>query len=260
MGIDGWIYIAVGDFGFHEAVDRDGKKLTMHGGGIVRVRPDGTEMEIFSHGTRNIYDVAIDPYMNIFTRDNTNDGGGWNIRFSHHIQSGEYGYPVLFKHFTEEIIPAMVDLGGGSGTGSLFMDDPSWPEKFNHVPMMADWGRSEVYIHRVTPSGGSFTQKEEDFFKLPQVTDLDVDGSGRLYLSAWDGAGYSGDSSKGFVVRAVPKNWQYKQFPDLKSASIEELVSLLKSEGAVARLNAQQELLTRPCKGCCCSGMDIGYR
>ena len=248
MGIDGWIYIAVGDFGFHEAVDRDGKKLTMQGGGIVRVRPDGTEMEIFSHGARNIYDVAIDPYMNIFTRDNTNDGGGWNIRFSHHIQSGEYGYPVLFKHFTEEIIPAMVDLGGGSGTGSLFMDDPSWPEKFNHVPMMADWGRSEVYIHRVTPSRGSFTQKEEDFFKLPQVTDLDVDGSGRLYLSAWDGAGYSGDSSKGFVVRAVPKNWQYLQFPDLKSSSIEELASLLKSGGAVTRLSAQQELLTRPAK------------
>ena len=245
MGIDGWIYIAVGDFGFHDAVGRDGKKLTMHGGGIVRVRPDGNEMEIFSHGTRNIYDVAIDPYMNIFTRDNTNDGGGWNIRFSHHIQSAEYGYPVLFKHFTEEIIPAMIDLGGGSGTGSLFMDDPSWPDKFNHVPMMADWGRSEVYIHRVTPSGGSFTQKEESFFKLPQVTDLDIDGSGRLYLSAWDGAGYSGDSSKGFVIRAVPKNWQYKEFPDLNSASIKKLVALLKSDAAVASLNAQQELLTR---------------
>lgn len=76
MGIDGWIYIAVGDFGFHDAVDRSGKKLTMQGGGIVRVRPDGTEMEIFTHGMRNVYDVAIDPYMNIFTRDNTNDGGG----------------------------------------------------------------------------------------------------------------------------------------------------------------------------------------
>ena len=122
MGIDGWIYIAVGDFGFHEAVDRTGKKLTMLGGGIVRVRPDGTEMEIYTHGTRNIYDVAIDPYMNIFTRDNTNDGKGWNIRFSHHIQSGEYGYPLLFKHFTEEILPGLVDLGGGSGTGSLFME------------------------------------------------------------------------------------------------------------------------------------------
>src|SRR6476620_3979568 len=110
MGIDGWIYIAVGDFGFHDAVDRSGKKLTMLGGGIVRVRPDGTEMEVYTHGLRNIYDVAIDPFMNIFTRGNTNDGGGWNIRFSHQIQSGEYGYPLLFQHFTDEIIPALVDL------------------------------------------------------------------------------------------------------------------------------------------------------
>ena len=74
MGIDGWIYIAVGDFGFHNATDRTGKKLTMLGGGVVRVRPDGTEMEVYTHGLRNIYDVAIDPYMNIYTRGNTNDG------------------------------------------------------------------------------------------------------------------------------------------------------------------------------------------
>ena len=248
MGIDGWIYIAVGDFGFHGAIDREGTELTMLGGGIVRVRPDGTEMEVYNHGMRNIYDVAIDPYMNIFTRGNTNDGGGWNIRFSHQIQSGEYGYPVLFKHFTEEIIPAMVDLGGGSGTGSLFIDDSSWPEKYNQVPMMADWGRSQLYIHRVTPSGASFTQEEEEFLKLPQITDLDIDASGRLYLSAWDGAGYSGDSSKGFVVRAIPKDWEYVAFPDLQEASVEELQELLKSGSGTARLHAQQELITRPAK------------
>lgn len=248
MGIDGWIYIAVGDFGFYNAIDRSGKKLTMLGGGIVRVRPNGKEMEVYTHGMRNIYDVSIDPYMNIFTRGNTNDGGGWNIRFSHQIQSGEYGYPLLFKHFTEEIIPALVDLGGGSGTGSLFMDEPTWPEKYNHVPMMADWGKSELYIHRVTPDGPSFTQKDEPFIKLAQITDLDVDGSGRLYLSAWDGAGYSGNPNKGFVVRAVPKDWKYNAFPDVKKLSVKKLVVLLKSNSAVARLSAQQELLTRPAK------------
>ncbi|MHB1178438.1 MAG: DUF7133 domain-containing protein [Daejeonella sp.] len=248
MGIDGWIYIAVGDFGFYNAVDRSGKKLTMLGGGIVRVRPNGQEMEVYTHGMRNIYDVAIDPYMNIFTRGNTNDGGGWNIRFSHQIQSGEYGYPLLFKHFTEEIIPALVDLGGGSGTGSLFMDDSNWPDKFNHVPMMADWGKSQLFIHRVTPDGPSFKQKEEAFIKLAQITDLDIDGSGRLYLSAWDGAGYSGSPDKGFIVRVVPKGWKYKAFPDIKKASVRELVALLKSNSAVARLNAQQELITRPFK------------
>src|SRR5690625_4508789 len=129
IGIDGWIYIAVGDFGYYNATDRSGKKLTMLGGGILRIRPDGTEMEEFSHGLRNVYKVAIDPYMNIFTRDNTNDGGGWNIRFSHQHQTAEYGYPVLFQNFTEEIIPALVDAGGGSGTGALFLNDPRWPDE-----------------------------------------------------------------------------------------------------------------------------------
>lgn len=246
MGIDGWIYIAVGDFGFHNATDRSGKKMTMLGGGVVRVRPDGTEMEVYTHGLRNIYDVAIDPYMNIFARGNTNDGGGWNVRFSNQIQSGEYGYPVLFKHFTDEIIPALIDVGGGSGTGALFMDDDTWPAQYNQVPMMADWGRSQLYIHRVTPDGPSFTQKEESFVKLAQITDVDVDASGRAYLSAWDGAGYSGNPKKGFVVRATPKQWTYKSFKNPHELSNSKLVDLLKSGSGVARLAAQQELLARP--------------
>ncbi|MDQ1090422.1 MULTISPECIES: HEAT repeat domain-containing protein [unclassified Siphonobacter] len=245
MGIDGWIYIAVGDFGFHNATDRSGKKLTMLGGGIVRVRPDGTEMEIFSHGTRNIYDVAIDPYMNVFTRDNTNDGGGWNIRFSHHLQSGEYGYPVFFQNFTEEIIPALVDLGGGSGTGSFFIDDETWPERYNQVPLMADWGRNFLFIHRVKPDKATFTQQEEEFIKLPQITDVDLDASGRAYLAAWDGAGYSGNPGKGYVVRVVPKDWKYKAFHDLRKASISDVVAQLKAGSNVARLAAQQELINR---------------
>lgn len=245
MGIDGWIYIAVGDFGFHEATDRTGKKMTMLGGGIVRVRPDGTEMEVYAHGTRNIYDVAIDPFMNIYTRGNTNDGGGWNVRFIHYTQSGEFGYPNYFKNFTNEIIPALVDVGGGSGTGSYFMDDSRWPAKYNHTPMMADWGRSQLYIHRVTMDGPSFTQDVEEFIKLPQITDIDVDASGRMFLAAWDGAGYNGSPDKGYVVKVEPKGFVYEPFIDLKAASAEELGEQLKAQSSVARLAAQQELLAR---------------
>lgn len=245
MGIDGWIYIAVGDFGFHNATDRDGKQMTMLGGGIVRVRPDGTEMEEYIHGTRNIYDVAIDPFMNIYTRGNTNDGGGWNIRFIHYTQSGEYGYPNFFKNFTEETIPALIDLGGGSGTGSYFMDDDRWPAKYNHVPMMADWGRSQLYIHRVTMDGAGFTQQDEEFIKLAQITDIDLDASGRMYLAAWNGAGYYGSPEKGYVVRVVPKDWTYEAFPDLNTATLDELTELLKANNSVSRFHAQRELLAR---------------
>ncbi|MCM4167715.1 hypothetical protein KCTC52924_00771 [Arenibacter antarcticus] len=246
MGIDGWIYIAVGDFGFHNATDREGTQLTMLGGGVLRVRPDGTEMEVYTHGLRNIYDVAIDPFMNIFTRGNTNDGGGWNIRFAHHIQTGEYGYPMLFKHFTEEIIPALVDVGGGSGTGALFMNDNRWPEKYNNVPMMADWGRSFLYMHRVTEDNISFTQKEEEFIRLPQITDLDVDAAGVMYLSAWDGAGYSGSPDKGYIVRVTPENLEYEAFPQVENIFwTKNLVDLLKSGNAKSRLSAQYELIKR---------------
>lgn len=245
MGIDGWIYVAVGDFGFVNAQGTDGTTLTQLGGGILRVRPDGSEMEVYTHGLRNIYDIAIDPFMNIFTRGNTNDGGGWNVRFIHQIQSGEYGYPVLFKHFTNEIIPALEDVGGGSGTGSLFMDESTWPQNYNKTPMMSDWGRNEIYIHRLTPDGPSFTQKPEDFIGISQPTDLDVDGSGQLYIAAWDGAGYKGNPSRGFIQRVVPKNWTYEAFPDLAKLAPEALVKGLATESATTRLATQQEILSR---------------
>ena len=54
MGIDGWIYIAVGDYGMPKATGTDGTEVTLHGGGLARVRPDGSELEIYSYYTRNI--------------------------------------------------------------------------------------------------------------------------------------------------------------------------------------------------------------
>jgi|688.fasta_scaffold15283_7 putative heme-binding domain-containing protein len=248
MGIDGWIYIAVGDFGFVNAKGTDGTTLTMLGGGVLRVRPDGTEMEVYTHGLRNIYDVAIDPFMNIFTRGNTNDGGGWNIRFIHHIQSGQYGYPILFKNFTEEIIPALEDLGGGSGTGSLFLDESTWPQKYNKNPMMADWGRNQIFIHRLTPDAASFTQAPENFVGLAQPSDLDVDGSGQIYIAAWDGAGYKGNPARGFVQRVVPNGWTHKAYSDVTKLSSDVLVKGLAADSATARLDTQQEILSRGVK------------
>ncbi len=246
MGIDGWIYIAVGDFGFADATGTDGTKLTLLGGGIARVRPDGTELEMFTTGTRNIYDVAIDPFMNCFTRGNTNDGGGWNVRFLHHIQSGEYGYPRLFKNFATEIIPALEDLGGGSGVGSYFLSEPTWPAHYNNQPLMADWGRKAIFLHRLTRDGPSFTQKPEVFAQISQVTDLDVDPSGQMFVSAWDGAGYKGDAKKGYIVRITPKGWKPRELPEFGKFKTAALVEALASPSATTRFYAQQEILARP--------------
>ncbi|MEZ7956019.1 MAG: c-type cytochrome [Rubritalea sp.] len=245
LGIDGWIYISIGDFGFVGAKGSDGKKLSMHGGGVVRVRPDGSELETFIHGTRNVYDVSIDPFMNVVTRENNNDGVGWWIRFSHYIQSGQYGYPSLYMNFPEDIIPALGEYGGGSGTGNLYFEEPGWPDKYNKTFMMTDWGRSHIYIHRVKKDGASFTDAPEKFIDSSQVTDIDVDGSGRMYISAWDGAGFTGNPDKGFVSIVTPKGWTYKKFQDLTKLNTEELLTRLKTPSSTARVYTQQEILRR---------------
>ncbi len=163
MGIDGWLYIASGDYGAIKAVGTDGKELQYHGGGILRVRPDGSELEMFGRHTRNVYDVAIDPLMNIFARDNTNDGDGWDSRLAHIHDYAEYGYPSLYMKFKDEIVAPLADYGGGSATGSLFMSEPGWPVEYGNALYTCDWGRSEVYRHPLAPNGSTFTHQAGEF-------------------------------------------------------------------------------------------------
>ena len=246
MGIDGFLYIACGDYGATQATGKDGTRVQLHGGGVVRVRPDGTGLEIVSHGQRNIYDVAVSPEMDLFTRDNTNDGDGWDVRLSHVVMGGNYGYPTLFKKFGDEIIPPLADYGGGSPCGALFMDEPGFPQGFGRGLYTVEWGRGGIFRHPLTARGASWKAGQEAFAQLQRPTDFDVDGSGRLYISSWQGATftYNGPDA-GFVARLTPPGWSLKPFPDLAGAPDAELVKLIGSPSAFARLYAQREMLRR---------------
>ena len=129
----------------------------LRGGGILRVRPDGTELELFASGLRNPFDIAIDPQLNLFTRDNTNDGGGWDTRVSQLFQTAEYGYPRLFANFSDEIMPTLGVFGNGGGTGSLYIEDEAWPDRWNRSLFTGDWGRSGVFHHPLKSTGPTFS-------------------------------------------------------------------------------------------------------
>jgi putative membrane-bound dehydrogenase-like protein len=247
LGIDGWLYIGVGDYGIHQATGKDGRTISLRGGGVVRVRPDGTELEIYCTGLRNPFDLAIDPALNLFTRDNTNDGAGWDVRVSHLVQSAEYGYPRLFANFTDETMPTLGAFGGGGGTGGLFLDDHRWPEKFRNSLLTGDWGRSEVYLHELAPHGPTFDLTQEVFLKMPRATGMDLDASGRLYVASWFGgeASVHVGPNVGFVTRVVPKGLEPRPLADLKREDTAGLVRLLSAPEAITRLHAQGELLRR---------------
>ena len=116
-------------------------------------------LEIFARGLRNIFAVSLDPYMNAFTRDNTNDGGGWNSRLSQIQRDAQYGYPSLFKNFAEEIIPCIEDFGGGGATGSMYVQEPGWPGTFGDSLYTLDWAKGTLYRHELKPRGATFASE-----------------------------------------------------------------------------------------------------
>lgn len=257
MGIDGWLYISIGDKGILKATGTDGSTVQCIGGGIVRVRPDGTELELFAHGLRNTLDVAVSPLLDCFTRDNTNDGGGWNVRLSHIQNGAEYGYPSLFVNFSDEIIPAIADYGGGSGTGCMWFNEPGWPEGFNNTLYTTDWGVGRVYRHTLTPDGATFTDKAEEFFSGQHPVDIDADALGNMYICDWGDRGW-GDIRREGVTGTIyrvrysgpsPVGSALPRWPDLRTLSDAELLDVLSSLSATARLNASRELISRRIAG-----------
>jgi putative heme-binding domain-containing protein len=247
LGIDGWIYIAVGDFGFLQCKGADGKVYKNHGGGVARVRPDGTELEMVSINQRNIYGVGVDPLLNIFTRDNTNDGDGWDERFHHIVPLCNIGYPMLFKHFSEDLLPRLADYGGGAPCGTVYVDEPGLPKPFGRMLYTCDWGRSMVYRHPLAADGATFSVQQEPFVTIPRPTDMRVDGQGRMYITSWRGGQFSYDGPNiGFVARVTtdpaPKRAPY---PNLARLADAQVVQHLLDDSAIMRLYASREILRR---------------
>ena len=246
IGVDGWLYIAVGDYGLVKAVGADGKEIQMRTGGNVRVRPDGSGLEIYARGTRNDYDLAIDPYLNLFARGNTNDGGGWDIRLNHFVAGAQFGYPSLFRNFGDEVVAPLADYGGGSGTGMLFVQDPGFPAPFGDTLYSVDWGTNFIYRHPLKARGATFTAGQDVFLGLPRPTDFVLDGASRLYAASWKGGQYRyGGEQIGYIARLTYPGAKPSQAPDLKAANDARLVELVTSDNQVHRRFAQHELVRR---------------
>ncbi len=251
IGIDGWLYIAVGDFGAWPAKGTDGSTCLLHGGGVLRVRPDGSQVEAFAVMTRNICDIAISPTLDLYSRDNTNDGKGWNTRFHHYTSLGNHGYPRLYQNFADEAIQPLADYGGGSGTGALWLSEPGFPPEFSDALFSCDWTTGNLYYHPWKRSGASFTIEQKTFEKLPHATDIDVDGFSRLYLADWRGGtfNYAGkDKPVGQIQQVIVKGGSPAKYEDVTKANDSRLIELLASPSAVQRLEAQRQILVRGAK------------
>jgi putative membrane-bound dehydrogenase-like protein len=248
MGLDGWMYVSVGDKGIQRARGADGSTITLEGGGVIRMRPDGTRLEVLTSGTRNHLDVAMDSWDNIFTYDNTDDGLGWWTRFTHHIPTGYYGYPYDYHPHRERHLPHMSEHGGGSPTGAACYCEGAWPQRYRDSAFHCEWGKGRIQRFAVTRQGGTFSAQIEDFMQVdgefrPQDLCFSPDGRA-MYVADWNYGGWVNPAVRGRLFRVTYTGDDLAESPKAcgEQASPEELVAQLDHPGRSAREQAQHRL------------------
>ena len=274
LGMDGYFYISVGDKGVYHAKGRDGSEVTLWGGGIVRVRPDGTHLEVYSGGTRNHLEVDLDAMDHAFTLDNTDDGNGWWTRLTQEIESGYYGYPFYFKNdqtngmmkegpqkpqfwpgappVNERLLPAMTDFGGGSPTGGLCYMSDGLPEAYRGKLMFSEWGQRRVSVIDVVRDGATFKFVKNDPLLIEdkggefRPMELYVGADGSLLVSDWGFGGWKSPKQAGTVWRVTwPEAMPAPRIKDEGAASIPELIAALNHPDRDQRLRAEWALKRR---------------
>lgn len=207
LGLDGFVYVSVGDKGIQKATGADGSTITLEGGGVVRMRPDGTRLEVVSSGTRNHLDVAMDSLDNMFTYDNTDDGLGWWTRFTHHIPTGYYGYPYDYHPHPERHLPRISEHGGGSPVGAACYREAAWPAKYRDSAFHCEWGKRKIQRFTVHKRGATFDAEMEDFMVPAEGSefrpqDLCFSPDGRyMYVADWNYGGWTRPDRVGRLYR-----------------------------------------------------------
>ncbi len=244
VGHDGWLYLAMGDNGT-DVKRPEGDRLILNGGGILRCRPDGRDLHIFATGLRNIYDVALDAELNVFVRDNENDGGTYRIRVCHSFFGADHGYPYLYADRPGETLPPIADLGLGSSAGGVCYLERAFAKEYRGDLFFCEWGRS-IVRYSPLPAGSGFGPVKEVEFAVAaendpygfKPTDIVVQRDGALMISDW-ADGQRPKRGRGRIYRVAPTE-KPKDEPKLPAAN--DPVARLDSDSYYARTDAQLEL------------------
>jgi putative heme-binding domain-containing protein len=160
---------------------------------IYRVDPEGKNFEVFANGFRNIYDASVNRDGDLFTYDadmeyDFNTPWYRPTRVNHVLSGGEYGWrngAGKYPEFYIDNLPATLNIGPGSPTGTTFGYGAKFPAKYQNAFYILDWSWGKIYAVHLTPDGASYTATKEEFITggpLP-VTDAIIHPDGAMYFA-----------------------------------------------------------------------------
>ena len=165
VGPDGLLYVSIGGVeGLYDRPDIvdaiEGPKLDFLGT-VIRLKPDGSGLEIFAKGLRNVYALTFDDHGLLWGVDN--DGktmGGWHREEVLQIKRGSnYGYPfegTFGPHKIRNDNPVWVMDGSGSA-------GIEWAGKFGLGPgLIVGMCTNLRYLPLVDYDNGRFLEDRND--------------------------------------------------------------------------------------------------
>lgn len=259
LGMDGFFYVAVGQKGMFGVVGRDGRPFEMREGGILRMRPDGTELEVFARGVRNILDIGLTSEDELFVYDNDDHTKTWKVKLLHMVDGGYYGFPWDIKPARPYTLGGVTEYPGGAPTGMLAYTEDALPPAFDDNLILCDWGRRTVFRVRLDRDGATYRVAGQEDLIPPGPNDfrpvgVAVSPDGRsFYITDWNFAGWKQKKDVGRLwkltwkgpSRAQPKpSWFLPASHSVgEEETQEDLIEGLAHPAESVRLLAQRRLV-----------------
>jgi len=260
VGPDGKIYFSVGDNGF-SVTSREGYRWHYpNTGGVLRMNPDGSDLEVYATGLRNPQEIAFDTWGDLFTVDNDGDLAEERERFVYIAEGSDSGWRLHWQfreagwarytgqpnynpwiderqwvpHFPGQpahITPPLSNYSVGPGS-FRFNPGTALNEAYRDHFFLIQFPVAKVTAFRVQPKGAGFEMVGEHALVTGMMASaLNFGPDGALYLGDWDGMW--SPSGKGSI-------WKVDDPGAAKSAMRAEVRDRLR-EGARSRTLAELE-------------------
>jgi HEAT repeat protein/glucose/arabinose dehydrogenase len=252
LGMDGFLYIAVGDKGIPRGIGKDGRSIQLSGGGVIRIRTDGTCLEVVSTGECNPRAVALSATDEIFTFGTDDDSKRWPNSLTHHIVGGHYGYPHQFLTSPYRALPVMAGTKGGAGAQGICYNEDGLAAEYRGNLFLCDWGDQTVSRLELRKVGGTYAVSRRSLLvskgDAPSFRPFSLavahDGAS-LWLVDWAYDGYLAPRVQtGRLFRLVPGE-QHRATPAARPTgqSVAERIKALDHPAFSVRMESQRILI-----------------
>ncbi|HSU67656.1 MAG TPA: HEAT repeat domain-containing protein, partial [Tepidisphaeraceae bacterium] len=223
VGPDGKIYFTIGDKALNLKT-KEGRDLVYpYCGSCLRCNPDGSDLEVFAYGLRNVQEIAFDRYGNLFGVDNDGDlptererlvyiteasDSGWRYNWQYRSRAfdvaqapadrknrynpwmSEKLWVPYFPGQAVYITPPLANYTDGP-CGFKYATEGSLNERYRGYFFVTEFPKATVRAFSLKPKGAYFTMSDDRVVaRGTQITGLALGPDGALYGCGWGKTGF----------------------------------------------------------------------